>query len=124
MRLNAVQQRDLPAASDDRRAVDTRVANQGDTCSVHTYYESNWLGTTKIDLRENLSYLGNFLLNRTSEKCHTQQLQTDDTHTCRHTMPCAAASRCKAVPNHTPGPPDTHAKSVGCLLYTSDAADE
>ena len=53
-----------------------------------------------------MSYFGNFLLNRTSEKCHTQQLQTDHTHSCRHTMPCAAASRCKAVPDHTPGPPD------------------
>ena len=53
-----------------------------------------------------MSHFGIFLLNRTSEKCHTQQLQTDHTHSCRHTMPCAAASRCKAVPDHTPGPPD------------------
>ena len=62
--------------------------------------ESIWLGTTKIDLRENLSYFGFFILNRTSEKWHTQQLQTDYTHSCRHTLPCAAPSRCKASPDH------------------------
>ena len=45
-------------------------------------------------------------MNRTSEKCHTQQLQTDHTYSCRHTMPCASASRCKAVPDDTPGPTD------------------
>ena len=42
IRLNALQQRDLPAASDDRRAVDTRVGNQGETCSVNTYYEGSY----------------------------------------------------------------------------------
>ena len=36
-RLNALQQRPLPDASDDCHAVDTRVANQGKTCCVHTY---------------------------------------------------------------------------------------
>ena len=45
--------------------------------------ESIWIGTTKIDLKEDLSYIGIFLLNRTSEKCHTQQLQTNHTHSCR-----------------------------------------
>ena len=45
-----------------------------------------------------MSYFGIFLLNQTSEKCHT--------HSGRHTVPCAAASRCKAVPDHSPGPPD------------------
>ena len=33
--------------------------------------ESIWLGTTKIDLRENLSCFVFFLLNRTSEVPHT-----------------------------------------------------
>ena len=46
--------------------------------------ESIWIGTTKIDLKEDLSYIGIFLLNRTSEKCHTQQLQTNHTHNCIH----------------------------------------
>ena len=32
--------------------------------------------------------------------------QTDLTHSCKHTLPCAAASRFKAVSDHTPGPPD------------------
>ena len=65
-----------------------------------------------------MSYFGFFLLNRTSEKCHTQQLQTDHTHSCRHTMPCAAASRCKAVPDHTSGPPDfTNYPRKVCVKY-------
>ena len=34
-----------------------------------------------------MSYFGFFLLSRTSEKCHTQQLQTDHTHTAADT-PC------------------------------------
>ena len=81
--------------------------------------ESTRFGTTKIDLRENLSYFGSFLLNQTSERCYTQQLQTDHTHSCRHTIPCTAASLWKAVPDHTPGPPDftNHPRKV-CGKYS------
>ena len=70
--------------------------------------ESIWLGTTKIDLRENLSYFGNFLLNRTSEKCHTQQLQTH--HALRSSQPLQSCPRSHARPArlHT-----IHAKSEG-----------
>ena len=65
--------------------------------------ESIWLGTTKIDLRENLSYFGNFLLNRTSEKCHTQQLQTH--HALRSSQPLQSCPRSLARPARLHKPP-------------------
>ena len=37
---------------------------------------------------------------------HTAAADRSHTHSCRHSMPCAAASHCRAVPDHTPGPPD------------------
>ena len=46
MRLNALEQRDLPAASDDCRAVDTR---KGDTCCVHTYYDYSYPSVGSTD---------------------------------------------------------------------------
>ena len=46
---------------------------------------------------ENLRYRTSLLKSAT---------QTDLTHSCKHTLPCAAASRFKAVSDHTPGPSD------------------
>ena len=67
------------------------------------------LARPKIDLRENLSYFGFFLLNRTSEKCHTQQLQTH--HALCSSQPLQSCPRSHARPARPHKPP--HAKSAG-----------
>ena len=54
-----------------------------------------------------------------SRSHHTHQQASTHTHTAADTMPCAAGSRCQAVPDHTPGPPDfTNHRSRGvCGQY-------
>ena len=52
---------------------------------------------------DNLPYFGNFLLNRTSEKCHTQQLQTH--HALRNSQSLQSCLRSHARPVRLLKPP-------------------